>query len=67
MLETAGGETIGRIDPRAIPELVAKDTARFGGRKHLEPQDLEPGQRLKLTFRGGTSEVLRAKVLRSKS
>lgn len=64
VLEKVDGKAIGTIDPRAIPELVTQDKARFGGRKHLGPQDLEPGQRLKLTFRGRTSEVLRAKVLR---
>ena len=54
----------GTIDPTAIPEIVARKPASFGGRKHLEPADLQPGQRLKLTFDGRTAWVLRAKVLK---
>ncbi len=63
-LHSPRGEPLGILDPLAIPEIVAKDRARFGGRKHLEPADLGPGQRLKLTFRGRSSEILRAKVLK---
>ena len=61
------GKSLGTIDSLTIPEIVAKDKTRFGGRKHLEASDLQPGQRLKLTFRGNTSEILRAKVLKDHS
>ncbi len=61
------GGFMGSIDPRAIPRLTTQDKARFGGRKHLEPGDLAAGQRLKITFRGNSSEILRAKVLKDRS
>ena len=64
-IHTLDGESLGTLDPFTIPELVARDKTRFGGRRHLEISDLEAGQRLKLTFRGNTSEILRAKVLRA--
>ncbi len=67
MIANRDGGFMGSIDPRAIPRLTAQDKARFGGRKHLEPGDLAAGQRLKITFRGNTSEILRAKVLRDRS
>ncbi len=66
VLQDGDGGWLGTLDPRAIPRLVAQDKARFGGRKHLEPGDLAAGQRLKITFRGNTSEILRAKVLRDR-
>ncbi len=66
LLTDADGGFLGAIDPFAIPRLTAQDKARFGGRKHLEPADLEAGQRLKITFRGTTSEILKAKVLKDK-
>ena len=66
VLEKVDGKPLGTIDPRTIPALVAQDRSRFGGRKHLGPEDLEPGLRLKLTLHGRTSEVLRAKVLRER-
>ena len=66
-IESLRGQHLGAIDPRAIPELIAQDKARFDGRKHLEPSDLAVGQRLKLTLRGDTSEILKAKVLKDRS
>ena len=33
----------------------------------LEPSDLAADQRLKITFRGNTSEILRAKVLKDRN
>ncbi len=67
VLADADGAFVGSIDPRAIPRLTAQDKARFGGRKRLDPRDLAAGQYLKLTFRGNTAEVLRAKVLKDRS
>ncbi len=58
------GRPLGTLDPLAIPVLIAQDRARFGGRKVLEPGDLEPGQRLKLVLAGNTSQILKAKVLK---
>ena len=63
-VEDLRGLPRGAVDPAAIPEIVARDRSSFGGRKRLEAADLRPGQRLKLTFAGGTSWVLRAKVLK---
>ena len=67
MLADDEGGSLGSIDPLAIPKLTAQDKARFGGRKLLELNDLEAGLRLKITFRGNTSEILRAKVLKDRS
>ena len=61
------GKPLGTLDPLTIPEIIAQDKARFGGRKHLETSDLQPGHRLKLIFHGNTSKILRARVLRDQS
>ncbi len=66
-LETFDGDWLGTVDPLAIPELIAQDKTRFGGRKRLEASDLAVGQRLKIVFRGNGSEILKAKVLRERS
>ena len=65
-LETPDGDWLGTVDPLTIPELIAQDKARFGGRKRLEAGDLAVGHRLKIVFRGNTSEILKAKVLRER-
>jgi hypothetical protein len=61
------GRPLGTLDPLTIPVLIAQDKARFGGRKYLEPGDLEPGHRLKLVLAGNTSQILKAKVLKRRS
>ncbi len=67
VLAANDGDFVGSIDPRAIPRLTAQDKSRFGGRKRLEWSDLAAGQRLKITFRGQSSEILRVKVLKDRS
>lgn len=66
-LHDLSGQPLGTLDPLTIPELLAQDKARFGGRRHLEASDLEAGHRLKLVFRGNTTEILRAKVLKDRN
>lgn len=65
-LEDLRGRPIGTLDPLTIPELIAQERSRFGGRRHLLPADLRAGQRLRLVFAGSTSEILRAKVLKDR-
>ena len=43
--------------------LNAKKKADFGGRKKLEFEDLAAGQRIKLTYKIATGEILKAQVL----
>lgn len=66
-LHDLSGQPLGTLDPLTIPELLAQDKARFGGRRHLEASDFEAGHRLKLVFRGNTTEILRAKVLKDRN
>ena len=67
VLESFEGEWLGTLDPRTIPVLIARDKSRFGGRKHLAASDLAVGHRLKITFRGNTSEILKVAVLKDRS
>ena len=64
VIQRLNGDPLGTLDPMSIYEIVAASKSRFGGRKQLEPADLQPGQRLKLLIDGRTGEVLRAKVLK---
>jgi hypothetical protein len=46
----------------AIP-LQAKNKAAFDGRKQLDFEDLAVGQRIKVTYKIATNEILKIKVL----
>ena len=49
---------------KSIP-LLAKSKKQFDGRRKLEFSDLQPGQRVKVTFASQTGEILRLKILES--
>lgn len=66
-LSSPQGEPRGVLDPLAVPEIVTRQRARFGGRRRLEPADLRPGQRIELLFHGSGPEILRIRVLKSRS